>query len=372
MSFLQLILKNLLHRRSRSLLTLGGISIGIAAVVSLSGIAAGFEHSWASVYKARGTDLVVTKSVTHSTMPGPFPFAVKTELQKMPHVREVGALLSDVFSVEDSPTILVIGWEPKTSLWNHVKIVSGKWPDDSSSDTVALGTLNAEMLGKAIGDKVQIESREYTVCGIFSSPALAENGAVVMPLPAMQLLTDKKGMVNFFDIWLEPNTSADDTELLRSLVKAKFNGLSAFNPGSVSENNIAMQTAKAMTWAVSSIALVVGAVGVMNTILMSVFERLHEIGILLAIGWRRRRIMQMILAESTLLSFLGGLAGCGLGAVGARLVQTSPWIHGKLEADVSFPLLGVALLIAITLGALSGLYPAWIGSRISPATAIRR
>lgn len=372
MSFLQLILKNLLRRRSRSLLTLGGVAIGIAAVVSLSGIASGFERSWASVYKARGTDLVVTKTVTRSTMPGPFPLALKTELQKMPRVREVGALLSDVFSVEDSPTILVIGWEPKTSLWNHVKLVTGKWPEDSSKNTVALGTLNAEMLGKTLGDKVQIESGEYTVCGIFSSSALAESGAIVMPLPAMQTLTNKEGMVNFFDIWLEPNTSAEETEKLRVAIKAKFEGLTAFDPGSVAENNIAMQIAKAMTWAVSSIALVVGAIGVMNTILMSVFERLHEIGILLAIGWRRGRIMQMILTESLLLSFVGGLAGCGLGAVAARLLQMSPWVHGKLEADVGLPLLGIALLIAIALGALGGLYPAWIGSRMSPATALRQ
>jgi putative ABC transport system permease protein len=193
-----------------------------------------------------------------------------------------------------------------------------------------------------------------------------------MPLPAMQSLTEKEGMVNFFDVWLQPGTSAAETEQLRTSIKEKFSGLTAFNPGSVSENNLAMQIAKAMTWAVSSIALVVGAIGVMNTILMSVFERLHEIGILLAIGWRRWRIMQMILAESLLLGFVGGLAGCGLGAAAARLLQKSPWVQGKLEADVGLPLLGIALLIAVALGALGGLYPAWIGSRMSPATALRQ
>jgi putative ABC transport system permease protein len=372
MSFFQLILKNLLRRRSRSLLTLLGISIGIAAVVSLSGIASGFERSWANVYRARGTDLVVTKSIARSTMPGSFPGTLKAELQKMPHVREVGAILGDVFSVEDSPTVLVIGWEPKTSLWNHATLESGRWPDDSSKETVALGTLNAEMLGKNLGDKIQIENREFTVCGIFRSSALAESGAIVMPLPAMQSLTEKEGMVNFFDIWLEPRTSPEQTEALRSSIKAKFKDLTAFNPGSVSENNLAMQVVKAMTWAISSIALVVGAIGVMNTILMSVFERLHEIGILLAIGWRRGRIMQMILAESLLLGLVGGIAGCALGVAAARLLQRSPWVHGKLEAALDFRLLAIGLLIALALGGLGGLYPAWIGSRMSPARALRQ
>ncbi len=372
MSFLQLILKNLLRRRSRSLLTLAGIAIGIAAVVSLSGIAAGFEQSWANVYKARGTDLVVTKSIARSTMPGPFPFSLKSELQKLPHVREVGGLLSDVFSVEDSPTVLVIGWEPQTSLWKHVTLTEGRWPDDAARDTVAIGTLNAEMLRKKIGDKIQIETREFTVSGIFRSQALAESGAIVMPLPAMQALTEKEGMVNFFDIWLQPRTTSAETEALRDSIKAKFKDLTAFDPGSVSESNLAMQIAKAMTWSVSSIALVIGAIGVMNTILMSVFERLHEIGILLAIGWRRGRIMAMILSESLLLGFVGGIAGCGLGVAAARLLERSPWVQGKLEAALDPRLFAISLLIALALGGLGGLYPAWIGARMSPARALRQ
>ena len=371
MTFLQLTLKNLLRRRSRSLLTLVGIAVGIGAVVSLSSIASGFEQSWANVYRARGTDLVVTKSISRSTMPGPFPLALKAELEKMPNVREVGGLLSDIFSVEDAPTVLVIGWEPGTSLWKHVKLQSGAWPDAASTDTVAIGTLNAEMLGKKIGDTIEIETRTFKVIGIFHSSALAESGAIVMPLPAMQVLTDKAGMVNFFDVWLHPRTTPEQTEQLREAIKAKFSGLTAFNPGAVSDTNLAMQIARAMTWAVSSIALVVGAIGVMNTILMSVVERLHEIGILLAIGWRRWRIMQMILAESLLLGLVGGIIGCGLGAATARLLEKSPWVQGKLEAVVELPLLGVALLIALALGGLGGLYPAWIGARMSPARALR-
>jgi len=372
MSFLQLIFKNLFRRRSRSLLTLAGISIGIAAVVSLSGIASGFEESWANVYKARKTDLVVTKTIARSTMPGPFPASIKDELLKMPRVREVAGVLADVFSIEESPAVLVIGWEAKTSLWEHIKLASGHWPDDASKDTVAIGSLGAETLGKKIGDKIQIESREFTVCGIFRSDALAESGAIIMPLPAMQALSEKDGMVNFFDIRLEPRTPPEEIEALRTSIKNKYKDLTAFNPGAVSESNLATQVAKAMTWAVSTIALVVGAIGVMNTILMSVFERLHEIGILLAIGWRRSRIMQMILGESLLLGLVGGIAGCGLGVATARLLERSPWVHGKLEAAVDGPLLLMGLLIAIALGGLGGLYPAWIGSRMSPARALRQ
>ena len=113
-----------------------------------------------------------------------------------------------------------------------------------------------------------------------------------------------------------------------------------------------------------------GAVGVTNTVLMSVFERTHEIGILLAIGWRRVRILRMILFESMLLSLVGGIVGIGFGFVTVTILQNTPVMRGKIEGYISGELLGVAILIALTLGILGGLYPAYRGSRLHPREAL--
>ena len=79
--------------------------------------------------------------------------------------------------------------------------------------------------------------------------------------------------------------------------------------------------ARAMSWSTSLLAIVVGVLGVMNTMLMTVFERTHEIGILLAVGWKRRRIVYMVLCESALLGLLGGIAGVALGAIGLKILE---------------------------------------------------
>jgi putative ABC transport system permease protein len=370
MSFFALVIKNLLRRRMRSLLTVIGIAVGIAAVVALTSIAWGFERGWANTYRARGTDLIVAKSSNRSALPAPFPADIQPALLALPHVKDAPGTLADIMSIEDSPTIVVQGWESGSFLWDHLKLEQGRWPDPAAKNEVLLGTIAAEMLGKAVGDEIQIETTVCTVCGLISSSALTENGSIILPLGAMQALTNRPGMVNFYNLRLAVGTSAQELEQLRALVKARFKGLTAFNAGQVAQASAAIQIAKAMSLATSLIALVVGTVGIMNTILMSVFERLQEIGVLLAIGWRRARILRLILCESLVLSLAGGVVGCALGVAAVRVLQTSPWIHGKLEGEIDPPLLGVALLIALGLGALGGLYPAWIGSRMSPVTAL--
>jgi putative ABC transport system permease protein len=372
MPFLSLIIQNLLRRGSRSLLTIVGIALGIAAVVALTSLAWGFERTWNNIYKARGTDLIVTKAKTRSTMPAPFPERIKAELRAMPHVHEVAGVLVQVLGVEESPSMIVAGWETGSTAWKHLKIVRGNWPAADSRNQALVGVVAAESLGKEVGDTLQIETEEFTVCAIVSSSAFAENGAVMLPLTDMQRLTASEGMVNFLDLWLEPNTPPLEVEKLQGAIKEKFTGLSAFSPGDVALSNAGIEIAKAMSIGTSLLALVVGAVGIMNTLLMSVFERVHEIGVLLAIGWKRARILKMILLESVILSLAGGLAGCVLGVLASWVLQSSPWIRGKIESDLSASLLGLALLVAMAVGTFGGLYPAWRASRMSPVNALRQ
>jgi putative ABC transport system permease protein len=108
----------------------------------------------------------------------------------------------------------------------------------------------------------------------------------------------------------------------------------------------------------------------MNTMLMTVFERTHEIGILLAVGWKRRRIVYMVLCESALLGFLGGITGVTLGALGLKILEFTPAIRGLLEPDLSPKLMLISVAIAVVVGVVSGLYPAWRSSRLSPSLAI--
>ena len=371
MSLLTIVFKNLRHRPTRSLLTIVGIAVGIAAVVALTALASGFQKSWEDSYRARGTDLIVARVTSRDPLPTPFSMKVIDTLRTIPGITAAGGVLADLMSVEDSPTFVVGGWEANSFLWQHLRVTEGRLPAREDEKVVMLGSIAAQVLKKKVGDTAQIDTDTFTVCGIYSSEALSENGGIVMPLGSLQALTTRDGMVNFVNMKIDPSLDPDAVKRLRGQIEKQLPGFQSFAASEVSQANIAVQISKGMSVATSIIAVGVGAVGVMNTVLMSVFERFHEIGVLLAIGWRRRRIVTMILLESIVLSAFGGIAGIILGVASLRILEWTPVLRGRLAPDLSLAVLGGSMAVSVVLGVLGGLYPAWVGSRMSPAAALR-
>jgi putative ABC transport system permease protein len=371
MSFFTLVFRNLQMRPARTVLTIAGIAIGIAAVVALASVAWGFERTWVRVYTARGTDLIVTKAGSLSPVPASFPREQVRPLERLPGVVKSSGMLSDVVSIEDYPVVLLFGWEPDTFVWDHLHLVAGRWPSGEADKAVVLGTIARDLLHTSIGSEIRIETSTFVVCGVFESGSLAENGAIVMTLPQLQRVTDQPGRINFLNLKMAAGTAPDTIEATRGAITAALPGFRAFTAVQVADHNAAIQAVKAMSRATSALALIVGAVGVMNTVLMSVFERMQEIGILLAIGWRRRRIVAMILYESLALGLVGGLAGIALGSAAVKVLERTPWMRGKIAGEFSPSLFGLALLIALGLGVLGGLYPALRGARTNPGDALR-
>ena len=117
--------------------------------------------------------------------------------------------------------------------------------------------------------------------------------------------------------------------------------------------------------------MVVGLASVMNTMLMSVFERTVEIGVLRAIGWKAARIRRMILLEATLLGISGGVLGVLLGFLVRELLYLFPAISGTIRVEIGVEAIVFTLLFSTVVGALSGLYPAIRASRMKPTVAFR-
>lgn len=370
MTFLMIILRGLMRRPVRTGLTLGGISIGIAAVVALVGISRGFEKSWATGMKVRGTDIVVNNMGTSLT-PTPFDATVRDRIARLPHVAATSSLLVELMGVEDSSMMLVSGREWGGYEWGNLKLLSGRMPRDAAEPAVVLGRNAAEMLKKKIGDQIQIETRELSVVGIVDGGALVENGSVILSLPLLQEITGNQGRINVIDIRVTPSTTEAEVKQLCEQINRLVPEAKAMLAGDHIGNSQAYRFVQAMSWGTSLLAVLVGILGVMNTMLMTVFERTHEICILLALGWRRGRIVRMVLWESALLGLLGGIVGVLLGVAGVKILETTPAIRGLLEADLSPELFVISVGIAVLVGLISGLYPAWRSSRLSPSAALQ-
>jgi len=369
MTFFSIVTSGLLRRPVRTGLTLVGISIGIAAVVALVGMSRGFEQSWSTGLKARGTDIVVN-NVGTSITPKEFNASAKEKIAHLPHIAAIDALLVQLLSIETSDLMILSAREWGGFSWENLKILSGRMPKDGNEPAVLLGQTAAEVLKKKVGDPIQIENKELTVVGIVDGGAVVENGSVILSLPLLQEITDNKGKINVIDIRVTPgSTNAEILDLCKEITRL-VPEVKAVPSGQQLQSSEGLRLVRGMSWGTSMLAIIVGVLGVMNTMLMTVFERSQEFCILLALGWRNSRIARLVLMESALLGFMGGVVGVGLGVIGVKLLQQSKAIRGLLEPDLGIGLLITSVAISVVVGVLSGLYPAWRSSRLSPGRTL--
>ncbi len=373
MNLFRFALDNLYRRPARSSLTVSAISLGIAAVVALTSIAWGFEASWQKANDARGTDLIIARTASQNTMPSPFVAEkIQLALVKLPHVKEVVGLLSEMLTVSaDAPPAFVFGWVYGSYLWDHLKLIDGRWPADSNEAVVMIGSLSSEILHKKSGDYVEIEGKTFTVAGIFESSAVVENGAVIMTLNQAQQLTDKPGKVNFLNIKVDASATEADLLFIKEHVKNSMPGFLAITSGELVANNAVVRISKAMSNATILIAGLVGALVVFNTMLMSINERTREIGILLALGWQRATIIKLVLCEAMILSLVGGVIGILLGVGIAFGLEHIELMRGKIDAIFPIPFFFAVLGLSVILGIFGGLYPALKASSLLPSNALR-
>lgn len=369
MSFFSIALRGLLRRPLRTFLTLIGISIGIGAVVALVGMARGLESSWASGMKSRGTDIVVN-NMGGALTPKPFPAEVRDRIAQNPGIAKTCTILVELLSVENADMMVLSGREWGGFSWDNLKLTSGRLPANDQEKAVVLGTTAAEVLKKKVGDPIQIETEELKVVGIADGGAVVENGSIILSLSTLQAVLGMEGKINIIDVRAVPGTTPEGIQKICAEISAAIPEARAQAAGEHIRSSQGYKLINAMSWGTSLLAVLVGLLGVMNTMLMTVFERRQEMAILLALGWKRSRIVRMILWESALLGTFGGLVGVVIGWAGTHLLRYAPAIRGMLEPDLTPQLIGYALVGAIFTGILSGLYPAWRSSRISPAAAL--
>jgi putative ABC transport system permease protein len=365
---------NLYRRPARSLLTIAAVALGIAAVVALTSIAWGFEASWQKANDARGTDLIVTRAASENTMPSPFlEAAPRQALKGYAHVKDVVGLLSEMLSVgESGQLVFVFGWAYKSFLWDHLKLVDGRWPATDHEAAVTMGSLAATLLHKKTGDSIELEGRNFRLVGIYESTAVVENGALLMTLLQAQQLTDKPGKVNVLNIKLDPQTSNADIDALKRQVQATMPGYVAITSGELVRQNAIVRISKAMSSATILIASLVGALVVFNTMLMSVNERTREIGVFLAVGWQKRTVIGLICCESAMLTLMGGCIGIGLGVAMVSGLEHLDLMRGKIDAVFSAPFLFAIAALSVLIGLAGGLYPAMRSANLSPSQALRQ
>jgi putative ABC transport system permease protein len=374
MYFSTFLLKNLFRRPARTMLTITGLAVAVGAVVSLVGVSTGFKDSFMKIYESRDVDLVVTRAGGTEALNSGLPEQLGIPISKLKGVKEVVGGLVDAIDFRDNGLLGVIlnGWPPDCPLFTKLTVLQGRELNAGDNHKIIIGRVLAANLDKKVGDKIELYgSEDFEVVGIYESPIVYENGGAIVLLSELQRLNNKPNEISGFTVSAVKPIDDQGLEDLTQRILNLQPGLKVTKSKEFVNNVQQIKMSGAVAWVTSAIALIIGAIGMLNTMIMSVFERTKEIGTLRAIGWKRSRIIKMVIGESLLLSIGGAIVGSLGGILLVKILTQLPNAAGIVSGRVATPVIAEGFLVAILVGVFGAIYPALWSANLLPTEALR-
>ena len=383
MTLFTLSLKDLRRRRARSLLTVAGVALASATLFSLLSFNVGYKRSLQKEMSDSGIHMLVStegcpmEAASLALHGGEIPKFLPEDrvpaIRSVPGVKALTSML--IFSVpgEGNRVDLFYGIdEEMLKLKPHWKL-SGSWFKDENS--IILGAEAARVEKRNVGDKIYFPelNAEFTVSGILARTGSEDDGFFFLPLKTAQRIFKKEGKLTGVGVNVGDVTKIDKVK----------DGIERIPDVYVVTAQQMMEqilkligSSKTLMFAVLGIALVISVLGVLNTVLMSVMEKLREFGYMRCVGASPLDVFKIVLSETVMLCSAGGVAGVIIGAIGSSIADklirgVLPYAPAGKIVVFNPAMLLLTLGIAVGIGALSGLYPSWKASHVPPMEAIR-
>jgi putative ABC transport system permease protein len=383
--------KNLLRKKARSGLTIIGIALAAWVLVSLLGFNKGYESSLNRDIDNLGFQMIVTakgcpyEAATLMLKGGTglryMPQSITEQITKEPEVEEVTAMLMqavfDPNKGESGGYSAYLGVDPATfpQMKSFLEFKQGAWFTDPEAMEAVLGYEAAELEQREVGDLLLIAEKnvEVKVVGILKRTGTQDDGTIFLPLKAVQKIFGIKEELT--GVGIKVKKEADIAQFEEKMYKLP--DVQVVSLSQVKQTIMTLvSTAKVMVFSIALIAILISVVGVINTILMSVMERLQEIGILKSMGATAWDIFKLIWLETLILCVSGGIIGTALAMATAKLTevlirQLLPYAPSGGLVLINLPLVILTFGVVILIGLLSGVYPSWKAGRVRPLEAIR-
>ncbi|BCA56210.1 putative ABC transporter, permease component, Macrolide export permease protein [Nitrospira sp. KM1] len=392
------------RNRLRAGLTMLGIIIGVAAVIAMVGIGEGAKRAVQAQIASIGTNVVIvfpgatTVSGVRSGQGGAVTLTVADALdikKRIPLLADTGWAKRDVMQIVNGNRNWngpVSGISPNYLTIRDWSFTSGgaftQADLDSAARVALIGQTVVENLfepgEEPVGAVIRIRNVPFRVIGVLTPKGQSAQGSdqddvIFIPFTTGErkvfgtsFLGSVGAIVGSTD---RPEDLPEAVDQIREVLRMRhrlqyeqnddFTVRTQVDIGKVQEGT--SQTLTIMLFSIASVSLVVGGIGIMNILLVSVTERTREIGVRMAVGAKRRHILMQFLIEAMTLSLLGGIAGIAFGIVGAKLTTIVAGWPTIISGDV----IGVAFLFSLAVGLFFGLYPARKASRLNPIDALR-
>jgi len=373
MSFITLIFKNPFRNKSRALLAIIGIGIGIATIVALGAITAGLTQTMDDTLRAGGADFSIAGKENSSMTTNPFGTATFSEewisiIKNVTGVKDAAGIYIGMVSVPNARFFTLIGVNSNDTEFSDVRITQGTSFNNDEKELI-LGKISAERLNKTVNETLEVNGEEFKITGIFETGDPNQDEGAMSSLQTVQELVDDIGNISMIYVKVESGVDVDE-------ITTKIDDEYGDNITTVTSISDLETIADALdmidnaSWAISLLAIIIGGIGIINTMIMSVYERTREIGVLKAVGWKNRRILGMILGESIVLTISAGIIGSLVGFIGIELLVSGGMLGGMTPV-YTLDTFAKAFAVAIIVGLIGGFYPAWRASRLPPTEALR-
>jgi putative ABC transport system permease protein len=366
-----LICKNLWSKKTRSFGIAFAIGVAVMTVVTLSVVSSGLESSAAAVLTLGHADFTVAQKGVSEVLYSSLDEGQLRAIQATPGVQSaVGVLLETEHINAANPLFIEIGIPPDQLREFGVTVVAGQPYGATASHEMMLGWRAAQNFGLHVGDRFDANGTWNTIVGIFSTGIAYGDLGGMFPLPALQAYNRVPGSVTLVFVKVVPGTPVAKVE--RSLTRAHPEMTTIRTASEFGRADTNLVFLQASVTGSTILAIVIGAVIVGNTMLLSLFERTREFGLLRAVGWTRSRVVSLVVGEGLVLALLGAVLGVGLSFAATAVLEHLPQLRGVLHANYTEEAFWRALYTALGMTIIGALYPALRAANLTPLKALSR
>ena len=361
-------LRNLLRNKVRSFITLLGVSGAIAVFVLIASLTADLRAQVDNVVEAYNTDLLIQSRRAATPLQSRIS-AAEVEALRTRLGPQVSPVVVGAVREAWSPYILLFGMPrdllPAIPLMNGAGLTAG-------DGQMLLGVSAAAHLGIQAGDRVALGDRERTVSGVFRTGSRLFDGASVMEIEDAWRILGRDNGVAYYNLVVVQGLAPHAADRAVEEIMDEFPRLRASTGAEFAGSLQIYRSIEIITRVVALVALLGGAIVLINTLLISLSERTREIGVLMSIGWRPRRVLRLLLGESLLLCLAGALLG-NLFAIGVLqwLNAVGAFGVGWIPVQIDIAAFLASLLVGVIIAVVTLLWPAAVLLRLRPAEALR-
>jgi putative ABC transport system permease protein len=368
MIFLKLIVTNLLRHRIRTGISIAGIAFSVAAMLTIVTVLQGAVAMFSGLL-SNDSELIVFERNVSDLFFSSVPSSAAATISSWPLVQHADPVLFGIVSSLDHPIITCFGVVNADARIARATWISGDRSQFAQhDDDVVLGERAAEFLKARTGDNVPIGHGIFHVIGVVRTSNGFEDGGVFMPLQSAQTFFHKEGTSSVVTVKLKDKAHAQ--EFARD-IKRQFPSLVALEDQEFTRSYSQFRILKATAWTVGGLGLILGGLGVANTMIMSVFTRIREIAILRVNGFSNGQIATVVLGESAIVSLGGALLGLSVGCLLLFILTQVPSLHGYVDASIRPEIVSIVMGLALLTGVLGALYPAIYAMRVRAVEALR-